>query len=45
MLRLLLERKDLVDAKKDEAKRHVLKTYSRDKIVDRYEELYYSILE
>jgi glycosyltransferase involved in cell wall biosynthesis len=44
MLNLLLERKDLVEAKKNEAKRHVFENYSWDKIVDMYEELYYSML-
>jgi len=45
MLKLFLERKDLVEAKKDEAKRYVLKNYSWDKIVDMYENLYYSMLK
>ncbi|MFH1563363.1 MAG: glycosyltransferase family 4 protein [Nitrospirota bacterium] len=45
MLELFLEKKELVDAKKDEAKRHVLTNYSWDKIVDMYEELYCSLLK
>ncbi len=43
MLSLLLENKDLVEAKKSEARRHVLEHYSWDKIVDRYEEMYHSM--
>ena len=45
MLRLLLERKDLVDDKKESAKKHVLENYHWDKIVDMYEELYSSMLK
>jgi glycosyltransferase involved in cell wall biosynthesis len=45
MLNLLLERKDLVDDRKESAKRHVLENYHWDKIVDMYENLYSSMLE
>jgi glycosyltransferase involved in cell wall biosynthesis len=44
VLSLLLGRKDLVEAKKDGARRHVMENYSWDRIVDRYEELYTGML-
>jgi len=44
VLSLLLGSKDLVEAKKNGARKYVMKYYSWDKIVDRYEELYFDML-
>jgi len=44
VLNLLLGRKDLVEAKKDGARRYVMENYSWDRIVDRYEGLYSHML-
>ena len=45
MLQLLLSRKGLVDAYKEKAKEYVLNNYSWDKVTERLENLYLSLLE
>ena len=43
-LNLLVRRNDLVEGKKEGARRYVTKNHSWDRIVDRYEELYSAVL-
>jgi glycosyltransferase involved in cell wall biosynthesis len=43
-LKELIENKELIEAKKQDAREHVLRNYSWDSIADRFENFYYRTL-